>query len=98
MWKMVVSPATDPKFLRAIMREVYLEIYSYQPTSTEAVIALIAQLPKTEPKLMRTLLQHSVEEADHGEMALKDYLALGGDEQFARTRRRSPAALAFDGM
>jgi pyrroloquinoline quinone (PQQ) biosynthesis protein C len=40
------------------------------------------------------MLRHQVEEFDHGEMALRDYAALGGDVAQARRRRQSPSAFA----
>lgn len=98
MWKAIASLATPLPILSAIIREVCLEIYSYHPTSTEAIIGMIGRMPKTEPNMIRTMLLHQVDEADRGEMALNNYLALGGDERYARTRRRSPASLVFDGM
>jgi pyrroloquinoline quinone (PQQ) biosynthesis protein C len=94
IWAAVTSPATNPDFLQAIMREVYLEIYSYQPHVIEAAIAIIGRMPKTDPRMIQKMLLHQAEEADHGEMALRDYVALGGDEHYARTCRISPAAFA----
>lgn len=90
----VMSPDTDPALLKLIMREVYLEIYSYQPQVIEATIAIIARMPKHDARMIHKMLVHQAEEADHGEMALRDYVALGGDEVFARSRRMSPASFA----
>src|SRR5690242_13949811 len=94
VWEAVTSPNTSRPLLRAIMREVYLEIYSYQPHVIEATIAIIGRMPKTDPKMIQRMLIHQAEEADHGEMALRDYVALGGNEQYARTRDISPASFA----
>jgi pyrroloquinoline quinone (PQQ) biosynthesis protein C len=94
MWKVVMSPSTPAGLLRAILREVHLEIYSYQPQVIEATIATIGRMPKTDPKMIQRMLIHQAEEADHGEMALRDYVALGGDEQRARTHPISPASFA----
>lgn len=44
--------------------------------------------------MIHKMLVHQAEEADHGEMALRDYVALGGDEAEARRRRISPASFA----
>jgi len=93
-WKVLTSPNSDPEFVKLIMREVYLEIYSYQPQVIEATIAVISRMPKKDPKMMLKMLVHQAEEADHGEMALRDYVALGGDEKYARNRRMSPASFA----
>ena len=93
-WKVLMAPDTDPALVRAIMREVYLEIYSYQPHVIEATIAIIGRMPKADAKMIGTMLRHQAEEADHGEMALRDYVALGGDLSYARRRRISPASFA----
>lgn len=93
-WKTVLSPDTPNALRKAIMRETYLEVYSYQPHVIEATISVIARMPKQEAKMIRTMLIHQAEEADHGEIALRDYVALGGNEEYARTRRMSPASFA----
>lgn len=98
MWRTLSDPETDPALARAIFREVHLEIYAYQPHVTEASYLLISKMPKHDTELIRNLTLQELDEVDHGEMALKDYIALGGDEEFARNFRRTPAALAFDGM
>ncbi len=94
VWQTITSPKTDPAFIKMIMREVYLEIYSYQPHVIEATIAIIGKMPKADPRMIHKMLVHQAEEADHGEMALRDYVALGGDEAYARSRRISPASFA----
>lgn len=94
MWQAVMSPQTHPSLAREVMKEVYLEIYSYQPHVITATIATIGKMPKADPKMIKTMLLHQAEEADHGEMALRDYVRLGGDEKYARARRISPASFA----
>jgi len=43
--------------------------------------------------MVKAMLRHQAEEFDHGEMALRDYVGLGGDEDFARNQHRiSPAS------
>jgi len=91
-WQTLANPTTSPQLLLALMREVYLEIYSYQPQVIEATIATIARMPKSDAKMIQKMLIHQAEEADHGEIALKDYVALGGDEGYARKRRMSSAS------
>jgi len=85
VWKAIVNPKTKPAFIRAIMREVYLEIAGYQPHVIEAAIASIGQMPRSMPvRMVKAMLRHQAEEFDHGEMAVRDYVALGGDEAHAR--------------
>ncbi len=93
-WDALTSPNADGLFVRLFMKELYLEIYSYQPQVIEATIAIIGRMPKSAPRMIQTMLIHQAQEADHGEVALQDYVALGGDEQYARTRRISPASFA----
>ncbi len=95
-WIILTSPETDPRFLQTMMREIYIEIFSYQPHAIEGAITAIAQMPRSMPvRMIKAMLRHQAEEFDHGEMALRDYVALGGDEQHARERHRiSPASYA----
>jgi hypothetical protein len=94
VWLAVMSQSTPAGFAREVLKEVYLEIYSYQPHRIAATIAIIGRMPKDDPKMMNSMLIHQTEEADHGEMALRDYVRLGGDEHYARSRRISPASFA----
>lgn len=94
VWQAITEPDTDPALIRLIMREVYLEIYSYQPHVITATISIIGRMPKADARMISKMLIHQAEEADHGEMALRDYVALGGDEQYARARRISPESFA----
>lgn len=72
-----------------MIREIYLEIVSYQPHVIEAAIASIGHMPRSMPvRMVKAMLRHQAEEFDHGEMALRDYVALGGDEDYARNHLR----------
>jgi hypothetical protein len=94
-WVAVADATRDPELATSILREVYLEIAWYQPDVIEATIATIGQMPRSlAPKTVQGMLLHQVEEWDHGEMALRDYVALGGSEPFARRSRMSPSAFA----
>jgi hypothetical protein len=94
-WRTVNSPDADPVFVREIMKQVYLEIGWYQPDVIEATIALIGQFPRSlSARRVRTMLIHQAEEWDHGEMAVRDYVNLGGREAYARTSRMSVTAFA----
>lgn len=93
-WKVLTSPNTPPELLQEIMKEVYLEIVSYQPHAIEGAITAIAQMPRSMPiRMVKAMLRHQAEEFDHGEMALRDYVGLGGSEDYARNQHRiSPAS------
>jgi Iron-containing redox enzyme len=91
----VLAEQPDPSLVRAILREIYLEIVMYQPDSIEAAVASIGQMPRSMPvALVDEMLHHQVEEFDHGEMALRSYVGMGGEAAFARARTQSPSAFA----
>ncbi len=99
MWRAVTSPDADPILVKEIMKEIYLEIVMYQPDVIEATIAIIGQFPRTmKVNTIDEMLHHQVEEFDHGEMALRDYVALGGSESEARNRKMSPSAFSIAAM
>src|SRR5579859_5045276 len=84
VWITVVE-SPEPGLVKSVLREIYLEIVMYQPDSIEAAVAAIAQFPRTMPVAwFDEMLHHQIEEFDHGEMALRDYVALGGDQSSAR--------------
>jgi predicted GNAT family N-acyltransferase len=95
-WKAVTSPEADPRLAREAMKEVYLEIFSYQAHAIEGAINAIAKMPRSMPvRMIKAMLRHQAEEFDHGEMALRDYVRLGGDEAYARHHHSiSPASYA----
>ena len=94
-WQTINSPDTDPLLVREVMKQVYLEIQWYQPDVIEATIAVIGQLPRSlSARRIRTMLIHQAEEWDHGEMAVRDYVNLGGSEAEARSSRMSVTAFA----
>jgi hypothetical protein len=95
VYRIVASRESDVRLVVAIIKNILLEVFSYGPHVTEATFTAIGRLPKDRPDLMKPMILHDLEEVDHGEMALKDYLRLGGDEAFARTRRITPASLVM---
>jgi len=99
VWNILTNPETDQSLSQEIMKEIYLEIVMYQPDVIEATIAIIGQLPRSvSANLVGEMLHHQSEEFDHGEMALRDYMALGGKEEDARNRRMSPTAFSIAAM
>lgn len=95
MWGLLNSRATPPATAQGIMREIYRDIASYQPSVIQATIATIGQMPRSlDPRLLRSMLIHQADEFDHGEMAVRDFTGLGGNLNDLRTMRASPAAFA----
>lgn len=98
-WSVITSPDTDAAFVAELMRHIYVDIVGYQPQVIEAAIASIGQFPRSmKPRLVKAMLAHQADEFDHGEMALRDFIGLGGSETVARTERMSPEAFAVSGV
>lgn len=95
IYQLMTDPKTDPRLIGAILKYTLLEVFSYGPHVTEATFTAIGRIPKDRPDLMKPMIMHDLEEADHGEMALKDFVKLGGDEAWARSRRISPASFVL---
>ena len=94
-WRTVVSPDTHPQLIVCVMRELYREIAAYQPHVIEAAIAAIAQMPRSlKPRLLKAMLAHQADEFDHGEMASRDFVALGGSAAAGFNEPMSPEAFA----
>jgi hypothetical protein len=94
-WRMLTDPATPSHAVAAVMAEIYAEIAAYQPDVIEATIAAIGQFPRSlNPKHVRAMLVHQAEEWDHGEMAVRDYVGLGGRELDVRSGRMTPTSFA----
>lgn len=99
VWQTVLDPRTDRALMIDIIKEIYLEIVMYQTDSVNGSLAAIMQFPRTMPSVwFQEMLNHQAEEFDHGEMALRDYIALGGNEAEARGRRMSPSAFAVSAI
>jgi hypothetical protein len=96
-WALAVDPSSNPDALRRFYREIYLRIHWYQPYTTEAGFHMLGRLPKDENRLLRTLLAHKAEEAEHGQWALRDYIALGGSPEKAE-RPADPPSFAVAGV
>jgi hypothetical protein len=94
-WQSVEVPEADARYVTTVLKHVLLEVFSYGPHITEATFTAIGRFPKDRPDLMKPMILHDIEEADHGEMALRDFVRLGGDEAWARARRITPESFAM---
>ncbi|WP_266368039.1 iron-containing redox enzyme family protein [Tellurirhabdus rosea] len=95
LYQMIADPDTDARLVALIVKYILLEVFSYGPHVTEATFMAISRLPKNRPDLMKPLILHDLSEVDHGEMALRDFVRLGGEEAWARARRMTPESLAM---
>ncbi len=93
-YRFLADPETDAASVASLIKYLLLEVFSYGPHIIEATFQVIGRLPKNRPDLMKPMLLHNLEEVDHSEMALADYVKLGGDEAWARARRITPASFA----
>lgn len=99
VWCTIMDSATPVILKMCILKEVYLEIAMYQPDAVEAAIAAIAQMPRSLPvRYFEEMLGHQIEEFDHGEMAVRDFVGLQGSEDYARSRAQSPSAFAVSAI
>lgn len=97
VYRSVFDREANPRYIVAVMKYILLEVFSYGPHVTEATFTAIGRFPKTRGDLMQVCINHDLDEVDHGEMALKDFIKLGGNEQWARSRRITPASFAMAG-
>ena len=95
IYRIVSSPDSPSPLVALIVKYILLEVFSYGPHVTEATFTAIGRFPKTRPDLMKPLILHDLSEVDHGEMALIDFIKLGGSEEWARSRKISPCSLAM---
>ena len=94
IWRHLVDPETPREILQAIMREVFLSIYAYQPHTTEAGFLMLGRWPKGDLAPLKSMLLHKWEEAEHGSWARRDYLAMGGEKIRVDSTAASPATFA----
>src|SRR5215467_2033221 len=84
LWQTLAHPDTPPQQVAAIVKYIMLEVFSYGPLVVEATLQAIGRMPNTRLDLMRPMVSHLISEVGHGEMALDDFIQLGGDETWAR--------------
>jgi hypothetical protein len=80
----LTAPDADKRLITDTLKNIYLSIYQYQPHVTEATFTAVGRMPKQSEQLIKTMILQQVEEVEHADMALRDYLRLGGDEALAK--------------
>lgn len=93
-----VSENTSPEYIQELLKQVMLEIYWYAPLLTEAVFLAIGRMPKKHPELMKQVTQIALIEANHFEMAYRDFVKLGGDGDWAGSIRISPGSFLLGSL
>jgi|APTNR8051073442_1049403.scaffolds.fasta_scaffold13430_4 pyrroloquinoline quinone (PQQ) biosynthesis protein C len=96
-WRHLTDPTTPASTVLAIMREVMLEIWTYQKAVNESVFTAVGRLGNdiSEQALIRSMIAVQIEEIGHGTLGLHDHVALGGDREAALRNRPSPTAQAL---
>jgi hypothetical protein len=97
IWRRLIAADTDPALITSIIREVFRTVCWYQSHTTEAGFHMIGRMPKTETRILKLLLLHKAEEAEHGEWARQDFVQLGGILNEVN-RPPSPEAFAVIGV
>lgn len=82
-YKAITAPDTDPRLVNDTLKHVFLSIYLYQPHVTAATFTAVGRMPKQSEQLIKDMILQQVEEVEHADMALRDYLRLGGDKALA---------------
>lgn len=95
LYQLCTAPDVETSFLIAVTRNILLETFSYGPHVTEATFTAIGRFPKLYPDLMRVAIEHDIEEVNHGEIALADFVKMGGSEEWARKRPMTPQSFAM---
>jgi hypothetical protein len=94
LWKLLSNPNTAPSIRSRILQGLMLQSFFYGPHVTAATFTAIGRLPHTDSWLLKACTKQLLDETTHPEMALHDYVQLGGDEKEARERDLSPTAFA----
>lgn len=95
LYQILSADSTSRERAVRIMKYVMLEVFSYGKHVVEATFTAIGRMPLEGVGLMRAATHHLLEEVTHPNIALRDYVRLGGDEAWARQRRISPEAFAM---
>jgi hypothetical protein len=82
-FRAISKPGADKALVTNTLKHIYLSIYQYQPHVTEATFTAVGRMPKQNEQLIKTMILQQVEEVEHADMALRDYLRLGGDRALA---------------
>ncbi len=78
IWRDLMDTTCPSDIKKAILREFFWDVSSYQWFTTRAGFKMIGSLRVDEMKLMRVLLLHKWEEVEHRLWAFECYRSLGG--------------------
>jgi len=95
LYRLVSSPQTSARLTAGLIRHLMVESFAFTPRIVTTTFKAIGKMPFDMPEAMKQACLHVLEEVDHPEMALRTFKSLGGDEQWARKRRMTPASFAM---
>src|SRR5690606_23420449 len=78
-WQRIVGPETPITEASRLMREVLMEVHSYGKEIIASVFTAIGRFPPV-PRVLRAVIEHILDEVPHPELALSDFVRMGGDE------------------
>jgi hypothetical protein len=95
LWKTISSTETEPKVVASILKYVMLESFSFAPPIVRAFLHAIGRFPHRHHEICRLAADVILDDVPHSELALRDFVALGGNEQWARSRRITHESFVF---
>lgn len=93
--KLIKQPDTDKHLALSLIQQLMVETFSFAPEITKITFEAIGRLPLEMTSALKRACDHIIDEADHSEMALRTFKAMGGDEKWAKTRSMTPATFAM---
>ena len=93
--KLIRQPDTDKHLALSLFQQLMVESFFFTPEITKMTFEAIGRLPLEMTSALKRACDQIIDEADHSEMALRNFKAMGGDEKWARTRSMTPATFAM---
>ncbi len=87
LWSTLTGEKAGLDTAGRIVKYLMLESFSFTPHAVRSIMRAIGRFPHQHYNLVRIAMHTIVEEVPHSELALRDFVALGGDERWARSRR-----------
>jgi hypothetical protein len=89
-YQTIMRPEATHCDITTILKYILLEVFSYGPHLAGATRLAISRLKQLHPELVKRMFFNDLEKVDRGHLALKDFVQLGGNEQWARARQMTP--------
>ncbi len=93
--KLIRHPDTDKHLALSLFQQLMVESFFFTSEIVRMTFEAIGRLPLEMTSTLKRASDHIIDEADHGEMALRTFKSMGGDEKWAKTRSMTPATFAM---